>query len=208
MSRFLVQSAARSLQSGLEQGELELLLSRTSQLGLERRSKTNGYSIRTGRTEVGHAVGYMRMHVSEAISSIALVSFAGSVKWSCENHYHQLCETCNLHLVKEEAMKWAAWAIILPLFSVGIGFTNPVRADGWEWVPADPPVTLPDLISKGGEVEGWLAGRASNFIPNMEADSDFTAAGYLISHDGNLYRCITQDSESVGNGNCSVAVNK
>jgi len=150
----------------------------------------------------------MSMHVSEALSSIALVSFASSVERSCENYHHRLRETCNLHLVEEEAMRWAVWAIILPLFSVGFGTTKPVRADGWEWVPADPPVTLPDLISKGGQVEGWLAGRASTFIPNMEADSDFIAAGYLISHDRKLYRCITQDSESVGDGNCFIAANK
>jgi hypothetical protein len=105
-------------------------------------------------------------------------------------------------------MRCVVSAVVLALLVLGFGFTKPVSADGWEWVPADPPVTLPDLISKGGQVEGWLAGRASAFIPNMEADSDFTAAGYLISHDRKLYRCITQDSESVGDGNCSVAANK
>jgi hypothetical protein len=105
-------------------------------------------------------------------------------------------------------MRWAVWTITLALLVVGLGFAKSASADGWEWVPADPPVTLPDLISKGGQVEGWLAGRASTFIPNMEADSDFTAAGYLISHDRKLYRCITKDSESVGDGNCSVAANK
>ena len=111
-------------------------------------------------------------------------------------------------LGEEEAMRLVAWAIILPLIFVGLGATRSVDADGWEWAPADPPVTLPDLISRGGRVEGWLAGRASNFIPNMEPDTDFSAAGYLVSHDGKLYRCITQDSESIGDGNCSVAVNR
>ncbi len=110
--------------------------------------------------------------------------------------------------MEEKAMRWVARTIMLSLLVVSLGGAKSFGAEGWTWVPADPPVTLPDLISNGGQVEGWLAGRASTFIPNMEADSDFIAAGYLISHDRKLYRCITQDSESVGDGNCFIAANK
>ena len=105
-------------------------------------------------------------------------------------------------------MKCVVSTIILALLVLGFGFAKSVSADGWKWVPAEPPVTLPDLISKGGQVEAWVAGRASTFIPNMEADVDFTATGTLILHDRKLYRCITQDGVSVGDGNCFVAANK
>ena len=105
-------------------------------------------------------------------------------------------------------MRWQVRMKVVPLLLLGLVIAKPVSAEGWGWVPADPPITLPDLISKGGQVEGWLAGRASNFMPILDPGSDFSAAGYLISYDKKLYRCITQDSEGLADGNCFVAVNE
>ena len=107
-----------------------------------------------------------------------------------------------------KAMRWAAWTITLALLVVGLGFAKSASADGWEWVPAEPPVTLPDIISKGGQVEAMLGGPASFYIPNIEAEDDFVVAAIIILYDRKLYRCITQDSESVGDGNCFIAANK
>jgi hypothetical protein len=39
-------------------------------------------------------------------------------------------------------MRCVVSAVVLALLVLGFGFTKPVSADGWEWVPADPPVTL------------------------------------------------------------------
>ena len=105
-------------------------------------------------------------------------------------------------------MRRAVSTIILALLVVSLGFTKSVSADGWKWVPAEPPVTLPDLISKGGQVEAMLGGPASFYIPNIEAEDDFVVAAIIILHDRKLYRCITQDGESMGDGNCFVAANK
>ena len=105
-------------------------------------------------------------------------------------------------------MRRAVSTIILVLLVVGLGFAKSASADGWKWVPAEPPVTLPDLISKGGQVEAWVAGLAGTFIPNIEAETDFVAAAILILHDRKLYRCITRDGESLDDGNCFVAANK
>ena len=105
-------------------------------------------------------------------------------------------------------MRWTLATKILAILVFGFGIPISASADGWKYVPADPPVTLPDLIAKGGQVEGWLGGRASSFIPNLDADADFVAGGTLISYDRKLYRCVTRDGESVGDGNCFVAVNK
>ena len=107
-----------------------------------------------------------------------------------------------------KAMRWAAWTITLALLVVGLGFAKSASADGWKWVPAEPPVTLPDLISKGGQVEGILGGPASFYIANMEAQKDFVATAIFLLHDRKLYRCITRDGESMGDGNCFVAANK
>lgn len=105
-------------------------------------------------------------------------------------------------------MRSVVSTMALALLLSGFGFAKSVIAEGWKWVPADPPVTLPDLVSNGGQVEAWEAGRASNFIPGVEAEADFVASAILILHDRKLYRCITQDGESVGDGNCFVAANK
>ena len=105
-------------------------------------------------------------------------------------------------------MRRAVSTIILALLVLGFGFAESVSADGWKWVPAEPPVTLPDLISKGGQVEAMVGGPASFYIPSMEAQNDFVVAAIIISHDRKLYRCITQDGESMGDGNCFVAANK
>ena len=53
-----------------------------------------------------------------------------------------------------------------------------------------------------------LGGPASFYIPNMEAENDFIVALIIILHDRKLYRCMTQDGESMSDGNCSVAANK
>ena len=53
-----------------------------------------------------------------------------------------------------------------------------------------------------------MGGPASFFIPNSETEDDFVVAAIVILHDRKLYRCITQDSESMGDGNCFVAANK
>ena len=111
-------------------------------------------------------------------------------------------------MLEKDAMRWRAWTKILPSLLLGFAATTPVSAEGWGWIPANPPVTLPDLISKGGQVEGWLAGRASTFIPYVDEKSDYSAAGYLVSYDRKLYRCVTQDSKSMDDGNCFVAVNE
>ncbi len=105
-------------------------------------------------------------------------------------------------------MRCVVSTIVLALLVLGFGFGKSVSADEWQWVPAEPPVTLPDLISKGGQVEAWVAGRASTFIPNIEAEADFVAGAILILHDRKLYRCITRDGESLDDGNCFVAANK
>ena len=105
-------------------------------------------------------------------------------------------------------MRSAVSTVILALLIVGLGFTKSVSADGWKWVPAEPPVTLPDLISKGGQFEAMLGGPASFYISNMEAENDFVVALIIILHDRRLYRCMTQDGESMGDGNCFVAANK
>jgi hypothetical protein len=115
---------------------------------------------------------------------------------------------CNLLFVEEEIMRRAVSMIILALLVLGFGFAKSVSADGWKWVPAEPPVTLPDLISKGGQVEAMLGGPVSFYIPNMEAQNDFVVAAIIILHDQKLYRCIAQDGESMGDGNCFVAANK
>jgi len=107
-----------------------------------------------------------------------------------------------------KAMRSAVSTVILALLIVGLGFTKSASADGWKWVPAEPPVTLPDLISKGGQVEAMVGGPASFFIPNTETEDDFVVAAIIILHDRKLYRCITQDGESMGDGNCFVAANK
>ncbi len=75
-------------------------------------------------------------------------------------------------------------------------------------MPAEPPVTLPDLISKGGQVEAMVVGPLRFYIPHIEAENDFVVAAIIILHDRKLYRCITQDGESSGDGNCFVAANK
>ena len=75
-------------------------------------------------------------------------------------------------------------------------------------MPADPPVTLPDLISNGGQVEAMVGGRVSLFIPDVEAKDDFTLAAILILHDRKLYRCSTKNGHSMADGNCLVAANK
>ncbi len=105
-------------------------------------------------------------------------------------------------------MRCVVSTIVLALLVLGFGFAKSVSAAGWQWVPAEPPVTLPDLISNGGQVEAYVAGRASSFIPNIEAETDFVAAAILILHDRKLYRCITRDGESVDEGNCFVAANE
>ncbi len=105
-------------------------------------------------------------------------------------------------------MRRAVSTIIMASLVLGFGFAKSVRADGWKWVPAEPPVTLPDLISKGGQVEAVLGGPASFYIPNMEAQNDFVATAIFLLHDRKLYRCITRDGESMGVGSCFVAANK
>ncbi len=105
-------------------------------------------------------------------------------------------------------MRSAVMALILTLLVVCSGFTKSVSAEGWKWVPAKPPITLPDLISRGGQVEAMVGGPASFYIPSMKAQDDFVVAAILILHDRKLYRCITQDGESVDDGNCFVAANK
>ncbi len=105
-------------------------------------------------------------------------------------------------------MRWAAWTITFALLVAGLGFAKSASADGWKWVPAEPAVTLPDLISKGGQVEAMLGGPVSFYIPNTEAEDDFVVGAIIILHDRKLYRCITRDGESMGDGNCYVAANK
>lgn len=106
-------------------------------------------------------------------------------------------------------MKWTV--SIMTTFAtivLALGLPMSATAAGWNYVPADPPVTLPDLIAKGGQVEAWLAGRATAFIPELEADADFLVGGTLISYERKLYRCLTHNGESMDDGNCFVAVNK
>jgi len=97
---------------------------------------------------------------------------------------------------------------MLSLLVVSLGSAKSFGAEGWTWVPADPPATLPDLISNGGQVEAMVGGRASFFLPDMEAENDFVLAAILILHDRKLYRCSTQNGHSMGDGNCLVAANK
>ena len=99
----------------------------------------------------------------------------------------------------------AKLTLFLSLSCISTAFAEEPR---WEWIPADPPTTLPSLIAKGGVLSSVLAGRASNYIPEISSDGDFNFGAHYIVFDRKLYRCFTQDGKAMGDGNCSVAVNK
>ena len=97
-------------------------------------------------------------------------------------------------------------AIFFQLLILG-STTTYAETPKWKWVPANPPMTLPTLIAKGGKFGTVLAGRASKHIPTLKPSDDYTFGMFFIVLDGKLYRCVTNDGKPIRDGNCFVAVN-
>ena len=96
-------------------------------------------------------------------------------------------------------------ALFLSLSCISTAFAEEPM---WKWIPANPPMTLPTLIAKGGVLNTVIAGRASNYIPDINLDSDFTFGGFYVVLGGKLYRCFTRNGKANDDGNCSVAVDE